>query len=59
MESANDNKGKTPIFCIKCKKESGYFLEDFVYKKVETPKLCNNCDSNVLDKPDFPEPLYN
>lgn len=55
----NKNVNKTPIFCINCKKESGYFLEDFVYEKVKVPKLCKNCKTNVLDKPDFLEPIYN
>ena len=57
MKSSNENK--TPIFCTKCNKESGYFLEDFVYEKVDIPKPCKNCEENVLDKPNFPEPIYN
>jgi predicted Zn-ribbon and HTH transcriptional regulator len=54
-----ENKNKTPIICAKCRNDSGYFIEDFVYEKVETPKKCKNCKDNILDKPDFIEPIYN
>lgn len=59
MENNNEEKSKTPILCSVCEKESGYFIEDFVYEKVEKPKYCKNCKTNVLDKPNFPEPLLN
>lgn len=53
------DKEKTPIFCINCRKVSGYFVEDFVYEIVKEPKYCKNCQTNVLDKPDYPKPSVN
>ena len=59
MGNKDDEKNKTPIFCIDCIQRSGYFEEDFVYNKIEEPKYCKNSGSKVLDKPDFKEPLPN
>ena len=59
MGNSKNENSKTPIFCIECKNNSGYFLEDFVYEKVETPKFCKHCKKNVLDKPNFDQPLLN
>ncbi len=59
MENNNEDKNKTSIMCAKCGNNSGYFIEDFVYEKVNSPKYCQNCKANVLDKPDFPKPIYN
>ena len=58
MKNEN-NKNKTPIFCISCRKSSGYFIEDFAHKKVHKPKYCKHCKSIVLDKPKFDDPIYN
>lgn len=57
--ATNEDSKKTPIYCVNCRKESGYFIEDFAYKKVEFPQCCKVCKHKILDKPDFPVPLYN
>lgn len=59
MDSSKNENGKTPIFCIDCRQNSGYFLEDFIYEKVETTKYCKNCKKIVLEKPNFPKPSLN
>jgi hypothetical protein len=53
------DKEKTPIFCSGCQKNSGYFIEEFIYEIVNEIKYCKNCKTIVLDKPDFQKPLYN
>lgn len=50
---------KTAIFCATCQKPSGYFVEDFIDKLVKETQYCKNCNAPILDKPDFPEPIYN
>ena len=59
MKDNSKEKNKTPIMCASCRKNSGYFVEDFVYEKVEKTKYCKNCKTNILDKPDFSIPIYN
>ena len=59
MDNSKNENGPTPIMCIECLQESGYFLEDFIIKKVDSPKFCKNCKKSILDKPNFEEPLLN
>jgi DNA-directed RNA polymerase subunit RPC12/RpoP len=59
MDFSKNQNSPTPIMCLECLKESGYFLEDFINEKVDSPKSCKNCNKKILDKPNFEEPLLN
>ena len=54
-----NKKDKTSIFCSMCQKDSGYFVEDFIQKKVEKVKYCKSCKAEILDRPDFANPSLN